>query len=158
MLASFFYQGEPPEAATLLDMARECLVAESRSDSDLDSDTCKSMVEGLVRAWVAAREHAHRDDQREWKEPTHETAAQAEEAYRKVALAVYVRVVQRAYPHYDPVGDGVLWWPEGMAHRAGWPRVFVRAIAKTLGEIEGDRSVALFRYMADKQHAKAGGS
>lgn len=156
MLASFFYQGEPPEPETLLDMAREALVAASDSSNEFDDDTCKAMVDGLVRAWMAARAHAHRDDEEDWEEPTHETAAEAEAAFRKVSLAVYVARVRQAYPEYDPSDDGVLWWPEGMAYRKGWPKAFIEAVARTLGEIDGDRSVAMFKYMQQRKAAAGG--
>jgi hypothetical protein len=151
MLASFFYQGDPPTAETLLDMAREALVA--TANDTLDSAWCEGMVEGLVTAWTAARAH-ERGDEDDAEEPCFETGSEAEHAYMKRGLRVYVKRVKQAFPDYEPSDDGVIWWPEGMKVRRGWPKAFVAAIAVTLGEIEGDRSVATFKYMQQRQEAE----
>jgi len=157
MLASFFYQGDVPETEALLDMARNALVAES--NGDLDTDACRAMVDGLSKAWVAARGHesGEEDDvdgSATW-EPTLLVRQDAEALYRRVALKVYVRRVRRAFPDYNcEDGDGVIWWPEGLTYeRDGWPKGFVTKLALTLGEIEGDRTVHLFKAM-QKIHAE----
>jgi len=151
MLASFFYQGEVPEAGTLLDMATQALVSESSGDGDLDSGICRKLIDGLAKAWLAVREHEEHGD-------TLLDAAEAEALYVKLGLRAYIRTVKRDYPHYEcEDGDGVIWWPEGLTHRDGWPRLFIAKLAEPLGEIEGDRSVALFKYMAARKAEEEGG-
>lgn len=155
MFASFFYQGEPPEPETLVDMARECLVATMRSDRGFDDDVCEQMVDALASAWQAARQHARREAVRDAlsnselpdeDEPCFSSAADAERAYCKRAQRVYAPRVRRAFPHYDP-DDETISWPEGLAYRAGWPKAFLLALASTIGEIEAERTVAMFRHM-----------
>jgi len=155
MLASYFYQGDVPEPETLLDMARQTLVAESNSDGALDPDVCRALVDGLAKAWSAARQYADEDWEGSWL-----NRREAEVLYRKVALRAYVSVVRRTFPDYDcEDGDGVIWWPEGLTERDGWPKEFVTKLAATLGEIEGDRTVVTYRYMqkldAEKKAAEA---
>jgi len=153
MLAAFFYQGDVPEPSTLLDMARECLVAES--NGDLDSDVCKALVSGLCKAWCAAREHAGSDDH---DEPRFETAANAETAYMRVANRHHDARVRLDYPEYQPHEEGSLWWPDGLASESGWPVAFINGLAATLGEIEGENTIACARYFEAQQQKAAGGA
>jgi hypothetical protein len=147
MLASFFYQGDVPTAESLIDMARECLVA--ASNSDIDDDLSCSMVEGLAIAWCAAyRHHAENDKDDEHPDVDfYEDAKEAERDYCKVAMRAYERTVRRESPNYKADPESI-WWPDGLAYnRHSWPKTFLRALASTAGEIEGDRTVALARYM-----------
>jgi hypothetical protein len=153
MLASFFYQGDVPEPETLLDMARNALVAEGAGD--LETEECRTMIDGLSLAWVAARRHESGEEDEvdgsaTW-EPTRLTRQDADVLYRRVALKVYVRRVKKTFPDYNcEDGDGVIWWPEGLTYeRDGWPKEFVTKLALTLGEIEGDRTVHMFKAMQE---------
>lgn len=154
MLASFFYEGDVPTPETLLDMAREALVAELRND--MESETCAAMVDGLAKAWEAARDHERREESdADAREPCFDTAADAESAYHDRFMRAYKTAVQREYPGYNPSDDGVGWWPEGMTHRGGWPKRFVLAVAATLGEVDGDSTVATAKYFEERKAEEA---
>jgi hypothetical protein len=158
-LESFFYQGDVPTAETLLEAAIEALVA-CEARNHLDADLCRPMVDGLVKAWCAAREHeaSRGDNEAEdgYEERLFDSANEAERAYHQAFTRHYRAVVERAYPKYDASDDGVGWWPDGMNHRNGWPVAFVEALAKTLGAIDGGQAVAMWRYMEEKRAAQRG--
>ena len=154
---AFFYQGDVPEAAALLDMAREALVA-CEVKNDLDEQTCQAMVDGLVKAWVAAREcEADKEGKEDYEERCFDSSNEAERAYLQTFTRHYRSVVEKAFPKYDASGDGVAWWPSGMTMHRGWPVAFISAVAITLGRVEGAHTVATYREMQrlDAEHKTA---
>jgi len=159
MLAAFFYQGDVPESTTIMDSALECLVAEG--NGDLDDMTCQSILDGLVKTWKALREHERytEDGGDDCAEPCFDSFEIGERAYMDAFTKRYVAVVRREFQNYDPSDDGVAWWPSGMSTSGYWPKAFVLKIAQTIGEIEGVKSIQMFKYMqkmdADKKAKEA---
>lgn len=156
MMDAFFYQGDVPTAESLLDMAREVLVA-CEVKNELEEEVCLPMLDGLSRAWAAARDHETGEDSHD--EPTHDSAHEAERAYHQAYTHHYKATIAKSFPDYDP-GDEVGWWPNGMSQRRGWPVAFIAAVAVTLGRVEGAHSVAMYREMQRMDAAKesAGGA
>lgn len=147
-LEAFFYDGEIPSSVTFMDMARQALVS-CEVKNDLDVDLCRKMVDGLCDAWSAAQEYEEGDDS--YSEPRFDSFKEAERAYHQIYMRAYAQEVRRSYPKYDPSDDGLGWWPDGLKERAGWPTAFVKALAQTLGAVEGAHTVAAYRYMEKRQ-------
>lgn len=150
MLAAFFYQGDVPEPEALLDMARQCLVAEQRGA--LCADICKPLIDGLCTAWCAAREHQAEEGH---NEPRFATAADAEYAFATIATKHHDVTVRLTHAGYERKGEPPLCWPEGLKYVSGWPVAFISKLAATYGEIEGTRSVAIAKYFEKNPPKKA---
>lgn len=148
-LTSYLYQGEVPEPDSVLDMARQLLVASTLSNHALSEETCAEMLDGLAAVYVGAvRHHCERETR------ICDDASHAERIYVDAANGTYMTALRRAYPDYDPDPE-VLMWPDAMRYREGWPLMFVLSLGRTLGEVEGDRSVAVFRWMREQEQKGA---
>jgi hypothetical protein len=151
-LESFFYDGELPSSVTLMDMARQALVS-CEIKNDLDADLCRKMIDGLCAAWSAAQEYEEGED--DYIESRFDSFKEAERAYHQAFMRAYKTEVRRNYPDYDPNDDGVGWWPDGLKDRAGWPTSFVKALASTLGAVDGAHTVAMWRHFEKRKAAEA---
>jgi hypothetical protein len=145
---TYLYQGEVPEPDTVLDMGRQLLVATTVSDDALDEVLCASMLDAVAALYVGSLQH-----HREQEARICDSAQHAERIYLDAAQGAYLKAIRRDYPNYDADPEAMM-WPEAMRYREGWPYTFVVALGKTLGEIEGERSVAVFRWVAKQEQQK----
>jgi hypothetical protein len=147
--AHFFY-GDGWDAAEAADAAEDalikaCVTLEHECDG---SDAAKSILSGYRRVWVGCQEAA--DEEGDFDPGYFETVADAEQCYRRLYLKAYVRTIRRSYPKYETDGDGLGWWPEALPYDSAWPRKLLAKLATVMGEIEGERSVAMARHFEQK--------
>lgn len=147
--AHFFY-GDGWDASEAATEAQDALIKAlvALEDSSIDNDAGRAITGGYRRVWLGCQDAAAEDG--DFDPAYFDTKADAEQFYRKVSLKAYVATVRRSYPKYETDGDGICWWPDALPLDAAWPRKLLARIAVVMGEIEGERSVAMAKHFEQK--------
>jgi hypothetical protein len=145
-IMNFLYEAEIPNADNILDTIVKVLVAEEENYSDV-----RKIVQGLFQAYEGILEL---EDENDTMNHTLISNEEADQVWFDTYLQTYSRKLY-GRKQTDESLDGIGWLPDSM-EGLRWTATTIKAmkkIARTLAEIEAEKTKAFYRYCQQEEAA-----